>query len=44
MKATEYLSHPAFSTAAGTFVTYAIILFVMFVLLFLVPYAFFSAF
>jgi len=44
MKATEYLSHPSFTTAAGTFVAYAIILLVMFTLIFVVPFVFFSAF
>ncbi|MEF8814076.1 MAG: hypothetical protein V5A55_09690 [Halovenus sp.] len=44
MKATEYLSHPAFGTATGMFVAYGIILLVMFTLLFLVPFVFFSTF
>lgn len=36
------LTHPTFKTAVGTFVSYGAILVVMFVLLFVVPYAVFQ--
>ena len=36
------LSHPAFRTAIGTVIAYGVILLVLTVILFLVPYAIFS--
>ena len=36
------LSHPAFQTGIGTAIAYGAILLVLFVILFLVPYAIFS--
>lgn len=38
------LSHPAFRTVAGTLAGYGLLLVVMTVLLFLVPYAIFAGF
>ncbi len=38
------LDHPAFRTAAGTLAGYGLLLLVMTLLLFLVPYAIFTAF
>lgn len=35
--------HPSWTTAVGTFVAYALVLVVMFVLLFLVPYVIFRS-
>lgn len=39
----QQFDHPTWFTAAGTFVSYAVILVVMFVLLFVVPYLVFTA-
>lgn len=44
MNVIDRLSHPAFSTAVGTVFGYVLVLLVMFTLLFLVPYVFFTVF